>query len=152
MRTIIVGVGNPILGDDGVGIHIIRRLMETADLPDTDIEEVYTGGMNLLDLLIGYDRAIIVDAVTIPGSNVGDVRRLDLDDLPSRHTLNPHDTGLKEAIDLSKKAGQEAIPEEIIIIGVGIDPVDTFGEELSPEVEGSIGKALEMINEEIDRS
>ncbi|MBU1941107.1 MAG: hydrogenase maturation protease, partial [Candidatus Thermoplasmatota archaeon] len=63
MKTIILGVGNPILSDDGVGLHVIQQLKKCIKNPQIHLDEALTGGMNLLDLLIGYDKAIIIDAV-----------------------------------------------------------------------------------------
>ncbi len=151
MRTIVVGVGNPILGDDGVGIHAARKLKEILESPDVDIEEAYTGGMNLLDLIVGYDRAIIIDAFGDPDMDIGDVVKMDPGDLDTAHSMNPHDASLPEAIELAKKAGEGGIPDDIIIIGINIVPTNTFSEGLSPEVEGGIPVALNMIKDEIEQ-
>ena len=65
MKTIVLGVGNPILQDDGVGIHVANQLKQHVNHPNVTIDEALTGGMNLLDLITGYDKAILIDAVNI---------------------------------------------------------------------------------------
>ena len=67
MKTIVLGIGNLILSDDGVGIHVARELKKRIKNKDITIDEAFTGGMNLLDLMIGYDKAIIIDAVKAGG-------------------------------------------------------------------------------------
>ncbi len=142
MRTVVVGVGNPILGDDGVGIHVARELKGKVDV---DVREAYTGGLNLLDLIIGYDRAVLVDAVYLEGMRAGEVKALSLDDLESAHSSNPHDATLMEAIEVSKRMGERRLPRDIVLVGIRIDPVNDFSEMLSPAVEASIPDAVREV-------
>ena len=74
MKTIVLGVGNPILSDDGVGIHVANQLKQKINDPNIAIDEALTGGMNLLDLILGYDKAIIIDAVKIDNGEEGKVK------------------------------------------------------------------------------
>jgi len=142
MRTVVVGVGNPILGDDGVGIHVARELKGKVDV---DVREAYTGGLNLLDLIIGYDRAVLVDAVYLDGMRAGEVKALSLDDLESAHSSNPHDATLMEAIEVSKRMGERRLPRDIVLVGIRIDPVNDFSEMLSPAVKASIPDAVREV-------
>lgn len=71
MKTLVLGMGNPILCDDGVGIRVARVLLEKPQLPDVTIEEFSLAGMDLLELLSGYDRAIIIDAIEADGAKPG---------------------------------------------------------------------------------
>jgi len=151
MKTIIVGVGNPILGDDGIGVHIVRYLKEQLhDQSDIVIEEAMTGGMNLLDLIIGFDRAILVDAIQQKTEEVGTVKRLNFDELHSVHSCNPHDVSLVESIQLAKTLGEERIPKDIFIIGIVLHelPID-FSETISTAVSSAIPTAVDMILSEI---
>ncbi len=144
MRTVVVGVGNPILGDDGIGLHVVKDLKGRVDV---DIREAYTGGMNLLDIIIGYDRVILVDAVYIEDMEVGEVRTFSLDELESAHSSNPHDATLMEAIKSSKRLGEERVPSEIVLVGIRINRVDEFSDILSPQISGSIPEAVKMVLE-----
>jgi hydrogenase maturation protease len=150
MKTIILGVGNLILGDDGVGIHIANEVKKHINDPDITIDEAITGGMNLLDLLLGYDKAIILDAVKSEDAENGEVRRIPIGDFNTMHSCNPHDVSLMEAIEMAKKLGEKRIPQEIIIIGVMMKQIPCeFGEELSKNIESAVPKAVEMTLKEI---
>ncbi|MBN1389313.1 MAG: hydrogenase maturation protease [Candidatus Thermoplasmatota archaeon] len=141
-RTIIVGIGNPILGDDGVGIHVVRQLKSRSDV---DVREAYTGGMNLLDMILGYDRAILVDAVYLKDMDVGDVRVMDLDELGTAHSTSPHDATLMEAVELSGIYGEERVPNEITLVGIRIDRVEEFSDELSVKIGSAIPQAVDIV-------
>lgn len=149
MKTIILGIGNPILQDDGVGIHVINTLRDQINDPTITIDTAYTGGMNLLDRIRGYDRAILIDAVKQKHGKIGDVKRYVLPDIPTVHSANPHDVSLAEAIQLSQSIGETNIPKTIIVIGIVIKNNLDFGEHLSPEVACAIPTALHMVLSEI---
>jgi hypothetical protein len=73
--TIIIGLGNPIVSDDSVGVCAARRLDKVKEVREVaDVHEVYAGGLRLLDVLVGYKRAIIIDAMQT-GIQPGTVRR-----------------------------------------------------------------------------
>jgi len=79
MKTIIVGIGNPILGDDGVGIHVLKEVQrKISDTKNVFFEEAMTGGMNLLDIIIGFEKAILIDAVHLKNERNGSVKRMKL--------------------------------------------------------------------------
>jgi hydrogenase maturation protease len=150
MKKVILGVGNLILGDDGVGIHVSRQVKEQINDPDITIDEAITGGMNLLDLLVGYDKAIIIDAVKSEKAEKGEVKRIPLDDFNTMHSCNPHDVSLIEAINKTKKLGETRIPTEIIIIGIMMKQIPCeFGENLSKDIAAAVPKAVEMTLNEI---
>jgi len=153
MKTIILGVGNLILGDDGVGIHIANEVKKHLNDPDITIDEAITGGMNLLDLLLGYDKAIILDSVKSDDAKIGEVRRIPIGDFNTMHSCNPHDVSLMEAIQMAKKLGEKRIPQEIIIIGVMMKQIPCeFGEELSENISAAVPKAVEMTLNEIGKN
>jgi len=153
MKTIILGVGNLILGDDGVGIHIANEVKKHIKDPDITIDEAITGGMNLLDLLLGYDKAIILDSVKSDDAKNGEVRRIPIGDFDTMHSCNPHDVSLMEAIQMAKKLGEKRIPQEIIIIGVMMKQIPCeFGEELSDNISAAVPKAVEMTLNEVGKN
>jgi len=150
MKTIVLGVGNLILGDDGVGIHVINELKKQINDPNIIIDEAITGGMNLLDLILGYDKAIIIDAVKTKDGENGEVKRIPLGDFSTMHSCNPHDVSLIEAIQMAKKMGEDRIPQEIIVIGVMMKEMPCeFGDKLSEKVATAVPKAVEMTLSEI---
>jgi len=153
MRTIVLGVGNPILCDDGVGIHVINELKKHINDPNVTIDEALTGGMNLLDIIRGYDKAILVDAVKMKNEKIGEVKRFLLNDFSTVHSCNPHDVTLLEALKLAKKLGENHIPREIVVIGIVLEEMPLeFGEHLSSTVAAAVPKAVEMTLSELGKN
>jgi hydrogenase maturation protease len=106
--------------------------------------------MNLLDLILGYDKAIIIDAVKTETGENGDVRRIPLKDFSTMHSCNPHDVSLVEAIKMAMKLGETKIPKDIIVIGVMMKQIPCeFGEKLSKNIAAAVPKAVEMTLNEI---
>ena len=152
MRTIVLGVGNQILGNDGVGVHVANIVKKQVNDPNITIDEAITGGMNLLDLLIGYDKAVIIDAVKSEDEEHGEVRRIPISDFNTMHSCNPHDVSLIEAIEMAKKMGEEKIPKEIVIIGVMMKEIPCeFGEILSDEIAAAVPEAVDLTLNEIKK-
>jgi hydrogenase maturation protease len=144
-RTIVVGVGNPILGDDGVGIIVVQELRKKLKDPEIVIEEAYTGGLNLLDIIMGYDHAILVDAISVPDKRPGEVFVLDPKEVPSTHSTNPHNVSFGEAIDMVERMRDQTIPAKIELIGINIKPSLDFSDRLSIEVEEAVPKAVAKV-------
>jgi hydrogenase maturation protease len=152
MKTIVLGVGNQILGDDGVGIHVTNELKKHINNPNIIIDDAVTGGMNLLELLLGYDKAIIIDAVNTNDGVAGEVKRIPLGDFSTMHSCNPHDVSLIEAIEVAKKMGEDRIPKEIIVIGIMMKEIPCeFGEELSNNIAAAVPIAVDMTLNEIKK-
>ena len=152
MKIIVLGIGNIILRDDGVGIHVAREVKKLIDHPNVTVDEAITGGMNLLDLLLGYDKAIILDAVKSDDGSHGEVRRIPIDEFNTMHSCNPHDVSLMEAIEMAKKLGEDRIPKEIIIIGIMMRQIPCeFGEELSKEIAATVPEAVKLTLNEINK-
>ena len=151
MKTIILGIGNPILRDDGVGIHVAEELKKQIKKPDVKIDTAFTGGMNLLDQMIDSDRAILIDAVKMKNKALGEVGLYDLNDFSAFHTCNPHDVSLPEAIDLAKRLGERRIPKDIKLVGINIGELSCeFGEELSSEIAKAVPKAVDFVKKEVE--
>ena len=107
--------------------------------------------MNLLELLLGYDKAIIVDAVKTENGENGEVKRIPLSNFSTMHSCNPHDVSLIEAIEVAKKMGEERIPKEIIVIGIMMKQIPCeFGEKLSKEIAAAVPKAVDITLKEIE--
>jgi hydrogenase maturation protease len=154
LRTLVLGLGNPILTDDGVGIHLVRALRARCGPQDgVDLAEASVGGLRLLDVLAGYRRVILVDAIQTPDGEPGAVYRLCPDDLrQSLHSGSSHDISLSGALTLGRSLGM-VLPndDDLVIIGVQVEDVLTFGENCTPAVRAAIPQALQMVCEEISR-
>jgi len=152
MKTIVLGVGNPILQDDGVGLHVIEALRQQLTNPLVTVETAFTGGMNLLDMIRGYEKVILIDAVKQNDSEPGEVKRFLLSDFHSVHSCNPHDVSLSEALDLAEQLGEKHLPLKIILIGITVKNTYEFGEHLSNEVSSAIPTAVNLILEELNNT
>ena len=149
IKTLILGMGNPILSDDGVGLRVINSLNGQLKRPGITVMESSTGGLRLLDLLAGYDRAIIVDAIQTATGKVGQVYRLRPEAFDgTRHATNPHDISFSTALELGKKLGVP-LPRHITVFAIEVEDVLTFGEQCTPEVEQAIPVAADMVEKEL---
>ncbi|MBI5965681.1 MAG: hydrogenase maturation protease [Chloroflexi bacterium] len=147
MKILVVGLGNPILGDDGVGWKVAEKV-KTQLPPDTsvDVDCLSLGGISLMEHLIGYDRAILVDAFALD-EPVGSILVLKLSDLPNYsafHTTNVHDTSLQNAIKFGRAMGAP-LPEDVMVVGIATKHVYDFSEELSPPVEDAVPQASRIV-------
>ena len=148
MKTLVLGLGNPILSDDGVGPYVVRELDGKLS-GDVTVAETSLAGLNLLDLLVGYDRAIIVDAIKTGGGRAGEIYRLDIDDFTStRHAASTHDVNLVTALELGEKLGLD-LPQKIDILAIEVADTERFSEECTPEVAVVIPVCAEMIIQDL---
>jgi len=159
MKTLVVGLGNPILTDDGVGVKVayeIQRLLTTRDMEQITVTEASAGGIRLMEMMIGYERAIIIDAL-IGGNDdqPGTMYRMTLDDLrdisPTQHSASAHDTSLVTALELGKKIGL-SLPEVIIIFAVEVENVMDFGEQPTAAVSAAIPQLIDAVLGELNIS
>ncbi|MGO9014924.1 MAG: hydrogenase maturation protease [Dissulfurispiraceae bacterium] len=155
MKTIVIGLGNPILSDDSVGVRIARELkerIESAGQSDVEVIEMYAGGIRLMDAMAGYDRAVIIDSMVTGVERPGTLLRLSLSDLvTTRNTLSVHDMDLPTALEMGRMLGMP-IPSEVVIWGIEAKDVENFGEELTAEVEASLSSTIEIIEEDLNFS
>jgi len=146
-RTVILGVGNLLLSDEGVGVHVANRLMEMELPPGVEVIEGGTHGFRLMNIVIEADRLVVVDAVK-GGASPGSIYRFDIKDAPSypaAFKTSAHQVGILEVIHLSELVGP--IPETTII---GVEPKSlAMGLELSSEVEEKLPKVIEMVLKEV---
>jgi hydrogenase maturation protease len=144
----VLGLGNPILSDDGVGIHVVRATAARCDQADgVTFAETSVGGLRLLDVLAGYDRAILVDAIQTREGRAGDIYRLDGSDLQaSLHSGSTHDLSLAAALDLGKRLGM-SLPRDrdLVIVASEVEDVLTFGETCTPAVTMAIPRAADAV-------
>ena len=147
MSTLVLGIGNSILADDGVGIKVARKLKKGN--PELEVIETSETGIALLDLIVGFDKLIIIDSIKTEKGKPGDLYKLDLEDLrPAKDLSSSHGIGIATAFELGKELGYE-MPEHISIYAIGIKDNSTFGEDCTQEVEAKIPSiTLQIIKEE----
>jgi len=150
VKTLILGMGNPILGDDGVGWKIATELQQKEKIPsDVTIECMSIGGISLMEALIGYDQAIIIDSIVTHQVPVGTVNKSKLQDLPnhtSGHMSSAHDTSLQDALFMGRSLGAH-LPDEIMVVTVEAQKVYEFSETLTAPVAAAIPKAMNIITQ-----
>ena len=146
----MVGLGNPILGDDGVGWQIARQVQQQSGFPSTvEIDCLSVGGISLMERLIGFERAILIDAFVTRQNPVGTLLCFSLEELPIRalgHISSAHDTTLQNALQVGKEMGAQ-LPDEITVVTVEAQNVYDFSEELTPAVAAAVPKAVQVIME-----
>jgi hydrogenase maturation protease len=104
-----------------------------------------------MERMIGYDRAIIIDAIRTD-AEPGTIHLLSPNDIPTQRSSSAHDVNLPTALKLGRQAGaQLPPPSEILIIGVEVADVQTFDETLTPEVEIALPQAVEAVLTALDR-
>ena len=156
MKTLVVGLGNPILGDDGIGWKVAEEvrnhltsapaLLLKGEGSKVNVEFLSLGGISLMEHLIGYERAILVDAVT-SDREIGSVIVSNLNHMPAYsafHITSAHDTSLQNALKLGKSMGAK-LPKEVIVVGIATDHVYDFSESLSPPVASAVPKATKIV-------
>lgn len=156
-QILVVGLGNPILGDDGVGWRVAEAveeaIIQTSPVNQNVKVACYAlGGLSLMEHLIGYDQAIIIDAVQTVNGRPGQLYDLFLDDLPdlsAGHLTAAHDTSLQTALKVGQEMGA-SLPQEIRVVGIEADKVYDFSETLSPEVAASIPGAVQLVFKQLD--
>jgi hydrogenase maturation protease len=153
MKTLVLGLGNPILTDDGVGIHVVRAAASRCPpFNNVVFAEASVGGLRLLDLLAGYERVIMVDAIQTRGGEPGEIYRLGPGDLQaSLHSGSTHDLSLPGALVLGRRLDMK-LPDDkdLIILAVEVEDVLTFGETCTPAVARAIPHAVELILAELN--
>jgi len=150
LKTLVLGIGNPILQDDGVGPRLIRELRSLVTGADITLEDTSLSGVDLMEILAGFDRAIIIDAIK-SGGKPGQVYRLTLNDLGTepRDAFSEHNMSLFQSIELGKKLKLH-MPKDVVIIAVEAENVSDFGETLTPEVEKAIPVAIQRVIDAIN--
>ena len=148
-KIVILGIGNLLLSDEGIGVHVAHELMKMDLPPGVSVVEGGTDGFRLLNVIAGADRLIVVDAVR-SGAAPGSVYRFDVNDVrsvPSGFMTSVHQVGILEVIELSDLIGKR--PRATVI---GVEPKSLeMRMELSPEVKEKIPKIIELVLEEIGR-
>jgi hydrogenase maturation protease len=152
MKTLILGLGNPLLRDDSIGLRVVQELrVRLGDKPDIVVSEDYWGGLRLMERMIGFDRAIIIDAIRTD-AEPGTIHLLSPNDIPTQRSTSAHDVNLPTALELGRQAGAQLPPPgEILIVGVEAADVQTFDEALTPEVEIALPQAVEAVLSALDR-
>ncbi len=144
VKTLVLGLGNPILGDDAVGLEVAEEVQQRlAGGCDIEVDTDCRGGLHLMERLVGYERAVLVDAICTGRHPPGTVLVLAADDMPTQHTASAHDVNLPTALRLATHMGLKM--PEITIVAVEAANVLDFGEQLTPAVAAAVPAAVEAV-------
>ncbi len=150
VKTLLIGVGNPFLGDDGVGAYIVKKIESiVGSMPELDVKTVSTSGIHLLEEILGYDNVILVDGIVTDG-HVGHIYKLRPNDLAkTTHLSSPHDLNFASAYEMGMRFSADSMPKSIEIYGIEIRRSTTFSQDLSPAVRKSAESVVNMILESL---
>ena len=149
-RVVILGVGNLLLSDEGVGVHVANKLAEMVLPKGVEVCEGGTDGFRLLNVITDTDRLVVVDAVR-GGGPPGSIYRFDVNDAPSMpdsYKTSVHQIGILEVIHFSEFIGKTP---ETTIIGVEPKSLDR-SMELSPEIQEKVPRIIELVLKEVHAS
>ena len=152
MITLLLGLGNEIYGDDGVGLHVVRRLeaeVETQTaLPrafrEVDMEECSQFGLALLDTIVGYDRLVIVDPVQKKSPHSRKMHLLREKDIRSIPGPSPHYVSVPQMIEIGKEIGLD-MPSETRIVAIEAKNIHRMGEGLSAEMSAKLPAIIRKV-------
>ena len=152
--NLVVGMGNPILCDDAVGVRLASSIAKSlGGRADVDvIEECSVGGLNLIDVLAGYRRAFVLDSIKTTGGRPGDWYHFTAERL--RDTMNlacVHDANFATALELGRRLGHD-LPEssDVHVFAVEVSDNTTFSETMSPPLEAAFPRYSSEIRAEVE--
>jgi len=146
-KTLILGLGNDILTDDGIGPRIVRSLSGSYNYPSVSFQYATSGGLEIMELISGYDTVIFIDGIRTSSGVPGDVYYYQPADFrETLHLSNLHDISFLTAIRLGE-ALQMNLPDDLHIIAIEIVEDMEFGEKLTPELDEKYPLILKKIDE-----
>jgi len=148
--VVVLGLGNPLMADEGIGVYLVERLAESAaDYPDVDFLDAGTGGLGVLHQMEGRRKAIFLDCAYL-GRDPGSIRRFVPEDVRSAKVLahqSLHEADLLRIIEMAEQLGQA--PDEVVIFGIQPERVE-LGYALSPSLMSRIDDYLAAILHELN--
>jgi hydrogenase maturation protease len=148
MSIVVLGVGNILLSDEGIGVRVIEKLQRDFDIPDNVVViDGGTTGMEMLDDLSRSEHVIIIDAVR-SGSAPATIVKLTDEQIPVffRTKLSPHQIGLSDVLATLELIGEQ--PKAVSVIGIEPATLET-GMSLSPQVSAQLPSLVEMVAAEL---
>jgi len=149
VKTLVLGLGNPIMGDDGVGLRVVQEVRRRLrDCTSVDVQECYAAGPTLLDIIVGYEALVFVDSIQCdePRGTVLQPKREQLPDQPA--SMDAHGMGLLGVLNLGERM-RLPVPRKLSIVAVAVEPNMEASESLSPEVERAVPEAVRRVLEEV---
>jgi hydrogenase maturation protease len=151
MATIVIGIGNLVRKDDSVGIHAVRAVAQAIEgRRNVTARELPIGGMRLMEAMVGYDRAILIDAIQTEGGTPGAIYHVPAAELlRSRNAHSLHDASLAVALEMGRIAGL-SLPRNITAWAVEAADVEGFGDGLTPEVAKAVPEIVKRVMRQLE--
>lgn len=145
-EILILGLGNPILSDDSVGLRVVDKLKEIINKKNNvNFCKVAISGIEILDIISGYKHLILIDVIKTGKDKIGKLTMYKISDFNnSIHLTNPHQLNLPSVIEFANKTGIP-VPEVIDIFTIEVEDIYTFSEECSPEIKDKIPEIAKEI-------
>ncbi len=154
MKTLVLGLGNELYGDDGVGIHVVRELRKEFESAkkrrrkpnNIYFEECSLSGLALLEVIVGYDTLLIVDTVKKANPSTGKIHLLKEKDLRYIPGPSPHYISVPQTLEIGRKLRLK-VPSKVKVVAVEAKNMYNLGEGLTKEMK----KAVPVIAEKVKR-
>jgi len=145
-KTLVLGLGNELRGDDAVGLRVVRKLRRS--LPHRDdvaFQEASVAGLGILDLVCGYQNLIVVDAIETEGGGPGQIYRLDEESFPRKApSWSLHGLCLSTVLELGRRCGCP-VPEKVGIYAIEVENIETWHQGCTQRVQQAIPLAAQLI-------
>jgi hydrogenase maturation protease len=151
MRTLVLGIGNSILGDDGVGVRVAQAVASKIKDDSIDVMDVNVDGLNLFDFILGYDRLVVIDAIVTEDGEIGEIYRLKPEQIcsPSGSAISPHHYTLASTIEIGNRLFPREIPQDVVVFAINTEDASTITEEMSEKVREAVPRAVNLVLEEV---
>jgi hydrogenase maturation protease len=154
MKTLVLGLGNELYGDDAVGIHVVRKLRLEFEAKkknlkwtkNVEFEECSLSGLALLDVIVGFDSLIIVDTIKKSNPRTGKTHLLEAKDLRHIPGPSPHYVSVPQTLEIGKNLGLK-VPTTIKILGVEAKSMYNLGEGLTEDMKKACPAIIEKVKE-----
>lgn len=148
-RILLLGIGNPLLTDDGIGIVAARKIA-ALNMPGIDVEEATASGIEVMEMMLDYDKVVVVDAIFFPDHEPGDILRLKEEDFSHTvHGSSPHGVNITTAIALGRQTSPDRMPEEIVFLAMQAEDISTFCEEQTEPVARKMPEFIDKVVKEL---
>jgi hydrogenase maturation protease len=152
MKTLVLGLGNELYGDDGVGIHVVRELgkeFESAKkkkgrLRNIDFEECSLSGLALLEVIVGYDTMFIVDTIKKANASTGKIHILEEKDLRYIPGPSPHYISVPQTLEIGRRL-QLKVPSRVKVVAVEAKNMYNLGEGLTEEMKKAVPEIAKKV-------
>ncbi|HUT27075.1 MAG TPA: hydrogenase maturation protease [Methanomassiliicoccales archaeon] len=142
---LVLGIGSPIICDDGVGFKVVEALM-AMDLPDLDFEQQSVSGLDFIEIMMDYQQVVVVDAIVTEQYPAGTIMLLQPEDFKNAvHGSSPHEVNMHMAIELGRRLAPDRMPKDIQFVAIEVNDVWTVTDIMTEEVQDAVPKAVDAV-------